>query len=51
MLAPVGLFAVVLSPVVGKFLPRIDPRKIATAAFPRVRTRVLDALTLYHRRG
>ncbi|MGA7815457.1 DHA2 family efflux MFS transporter permease subunit [Caballeronia sp.] len=33
VLAPVGLFAVFLSPVVGKFLPRIDPRKIATAAF------------------
>jgi MFS transporter, DHA2 family, multidrug resistance protein len=33
VLAPVGLFAVLLSPVVGKFLPRIDPRKIATAAF------------------
>jgi len=33
VLAPVGLFAVLLSPVVGKFLPRIDPRKIATVAF------------------
>jgi len=33
VLAPVGLFAVLLSPVVGKFLPRTDPRKIATAAF------------------
>ncbi|AME24940.1 MAG: DHA2 family efflux MFS transporter permease subunit [Pseudomonadota bacterium] len=33
VLAPVGLFAVLLSPVVGKFLPRIDPRKIATGAF------------------
>jgi DHA2 family multidrug resistance protein len=33
VLAPVGLFAVLLSPVVGKFLPRVDPRKIATAAF------------------
>ena len=33
VLAPVGLFAVLLSPVVGKFLPRVDPRKIATVAF------------------
>jgi MFS transporter, DHA2 family, multidrug resistance protein len=33
VLAPVGLFAVLLSPVVGKFLPRIDPREIATVAF------------------
>nr|WKF61731.1 Multidrug export protein EmrB [Paraburkholderia busanensis] len=33
VLAPVGFFAVLLSPVVGKFLPRIDPRKIATGAF------------------
>jgi DHA2 family multidrug resistance protein len=33
VLAPVGLFAVLLSPVVGKFLPRTDPRYIATASF------------------
>lgn len=33
VLAPVGVFAVFLSPVVGKFLPKVDPRKIATAAF------------------
>ncbi len=33
VLAPVGFFAVFLSPVVGKFLPKVDPRKIATAAF------------------
>ncbi|PQV54811.1 DHA2 family efflux MFS transporter permease subunit [Paraburkholderia sp. BL21I4N1] len=33
VLAPVGFFAVLLSPVLGKFLPRIDPRKIATGAF------------------
>jgi MFS transporter, DHA2 family, multidrug resistance protein len=33
VLAPVGVFAVLLSPVMGKFLPRLDPRKIATAAF------------------
>jgi MFS transporter, DHA2 family, multidrug resistance protein len=33
VLAPVGVFAVLLSPITGKFLPRTDPRKIATAAF------------------
>jgi DHA2 family multidrug resistance protein len=33
ILAPVGVFAVLLSPVVGKFLPKSDPRMIATAAF------------------
>src|SRR5580700_2508081 len=33
VMAPVGLFAVLLSPVTGKFLPRTDPRKIATASF------------------
>jgi DHA2 family multidrug resistance protein len=32
-MAPVGLFAVLLSPVTGKFLPRTDPRYIATASF------------------
>ncbi|WP_277188797.1 DHA2 family efflux MFS transporter permease subunit [Caballeronia sp. BR00000012568055] len=33
VMAPVGLFAVLLSPITGKFLPRTDPRRIATAAF------------------
>jgi MFS transporter, DHA2 family, multidrug resistance protein len=33
VMAPVGLFAILLSPVTGKFLPRTDPRYIATAAF------------------
>ncbi|MGG1943935.1 DHA2 family efflux MFS transporter permease subunit [Trinickia sp. NRRL B-1857] len=33
VMAPVGLFAILLSPITGKFLPRTDPRKIATAAF------------------
>ncbi|SDV47621.1 DHA2 family efflux MFS transporter permease subunit [Chitinasiproducens palmae] len=33
VMAPVGLFAIVLSPITGKFLPRVDPRKIATASF------------------
>ncbi|WP_414444955.1 DHA2 family efflux MFS transporter permease subunit [Burkholderia sp. 22PA0099] len=33
VLAPVGFFAVILSPITGKFLPRTDPRYIATAAF------------------
>lgn len=33
MLAPVGILAVVLSPLTGKYLPKTDPRYIATAAF------------------
>ncbi|HWX10957.1 MAG TPA: DHA2 family efflux MFS transporter permease subunit [Trinickia sp.] len=33
VMAPVGVFAILLSPVTGKFMPRTDPRKIATAAF------------------
>ncbi|HEY3535824.1 MAG TPA: DHA2 family efflux MFS transporter permease subunit [Trinickia sp.] len=33
VMAPVGVFAILLSPLTGKFLPRTDPRKIATAAF------------------
>jgi DHA2 family multidrug resistance protein len=33
MLAPVGLFAILLSPLTGKILPKTDPRYIATIAF------------------
>ena len=33
VMAPVGLFAVMLSPLTGRYLPRTDPRYIATAAF------------------
>ncbi len=33
VLAPVGFFAILLSPLTGKYLPRTDPRYIATAAF------------------
>jgi MFS transporter, DHA2 family, multidrug resistance protein len=33
VMAPVGFFAILLSPITGKFLPRTDPRRIATAAF------------------
>ena len=33
VMAPVGLFAILLSPLTGKFLPHTDPRYIATAAF------------------
>jgi len=33
VLAPVGVFAIMLSPVTGKFLPKTDPRWIATVAF------------------
>ncbi len=32
-MAPVGLFAILLSPVVGKNVARVDPRKLATVAF------------------
>ena len=31
--APIGLFSLLLSPVVGKLLPTTDPRRIATIAF------------------
>ncbi|WDD94384.1 DHA2 family efflux MFS transporter permease subunit [Burkholderia sp. FERM BP-3421] len=33
VMAPVGLFAILLSPLTGKILPRTDPRYIATASF------------------
>lgn len=31
--APIGFLALLLSPVIGKILPRTDPRRIATVAF------------------
>jgi DHA2 family multidrug resistance protein len=33
IMAPVGIFAIVLSPLVGKNVGRVDPRKLATFAF------------------
>jgi DHA2 family multidrug resistance protein len=33
VLAPVGVLAILLTPIVGKMLARIDPRPLATAAF------------------
>ncbi|AGK49197.1 drug resistance MFS transporter, drug:H+ antiporter-2 family protein [Burkholderia thailandensis MSMB121] len=33
VMAPVGFFAILLSPLTGKYLSRTDPRYIATAAF------------------
>ncbi len=33
VLAPVGLFAIIFSPVVGKSIARVDPRRYATFAF------------------
>ena len=33
MLAPVGLFAILLSPIVGKNVQKFDPRKLATFSF------------------
>ncbi|MGI4812231.1 MAG: DHA2 family efflux MFS transporter permease subunit [Janthinobacterium lividum] len=33
MMAPVGVFAILLSPLVGKYLPKMDPRWLATVSF------------------
>ena len=33
VLAPVGLLAIVLSPLVGKYIAKVDPRLLATASF------------------
>jgi DHA2 family multidrug resistance protein len=33
IMAPVGIFAILLSPVVGKILPKVDARIVATLAF------------------
>jgi len=33
VMAPVGIFAILLSPLVGKLLPKIDARLVATTAF------------------
>jgi DHA2 family multidrug resistance protein len=33
VLAPVGVFAIILSPLIGKLLPKSDPRIISTGAF------------------
>jgi DHA2 family multidrug resistance protein len=33
VLAPVGLFAIILSPIVGKNVSKVDPRRLATFAF------------------
>lgn len=33
ILAPVGILAIILSPVVGKLLPKVDPRWIVTCSF------------------
>lgn len=33
VLAPIGIFAVICSPIIGKILPRVDARIIATIAF------------------
>jgi MFS transporter, DHA2 family, multidrug resistance protein len=43
ILAPVGLFAIILSPIVGKTITRVDPRRFATVAF------VVFALVLWMR--
>jgi DHA2 family multidrug resistance protein len=43
--APVGLFAILLSPLVGKIIGRSDPRKLATIAF------AIFGITLFMRTG
>ncbi len=43
LLAPVGLFAIILSPMVGKNIAKFDPRALATVAF------VVFALVLFMR--
>lgn len=43
VMAPVGIFAIILSPMVGKLLPKIDARWVATTAF------LIFALVFYMR--
>jgi DHA2 family multidrug resistance protein len=43
IMAPVGIFAILLSPVVGKILPKVDARIVATCAF------MIFALVFYMR--
>ncbi|MFZ6845095.1 DHA2 family efflux MFS transporter permease subunit [Undibacterium sp. RuTC16W] len=43
VMAPVGVFAILLSPIIGKILPKVDTRKVATMAF------ILFALVFYMR--
>lgn len=43
VMAPVGVFAILLSPVIGKLLPRLDARRVTTVAFS------LFALVFYMR--
>ncbi|MDD5295765.1 MAG: DHA2 family efflux MFS transporter permease subunit [Rhodocyclaceae bacterium] len=45
MTAPIGVFALMLSPVVGKLLPKSDPRLFASASF------LIFALVSYMRSG
>lgn len=33
VMAPVGVFAIILSPIIGKILPKVDARSIASTAF------------------
>ncbi|MBR7779350.1 DHA2 family efflux MFS transporter permease subunit [Undibacterium rugosum] len=33
VMAPVGVFAIILSPIIGKILPKVDARRIASLAF------------------
>jgi len=33
IMAPVGIFAIILSPIIGKILPKVDARRVASIAF------------------
>jgi len=33
VMAPVGVFAIILSPIIGKILPKVDARRVASLAF------------------
>jgi DHA2 family multidrug resistance protein len=33
VMAPVGIFAILLSPIIGKILPKVDARRVASLAF------------------
>ncbi len=47
--APVGILALVFSPMIGKNMHRLDLRVVASFAFHRVRVRVVLELDLYAR--
>ncbi len=50
VLAPVGVFAILLTPLVGRNIDKVDPRWFATGAFAILGAGAGDALALQHRR-